>query len=258
MEENNNSNPEPENIENTSDNPEVNSVSSSSDFSSNLDAEQSGLTPDKFAEQQAHYRQMLGDNNTAMFEDPYMYRISFGRRFGGYLIDNFVYTIIFMFILSITGSLDNLLSLDLDVDSNMFSDPDFMSAFVSGITTDITPIIIILTLSFYSLEVIFAQSVGKMILGIKIGSIEPGFASYQQLLLRLIVKCSATILTLFFVITSLTFFETLSSLCSFVIFIGCFFVLGQKRQALHDTVSGTAVYFKDELSQFDSYRSSLQ
>jgi hypothetical protein len=37
---------------------------------------------------------------------------------------------------------------------------------------------------------------------------------------------------------------TLGNLGGLVIFVGCFFVLGMKRQAFHDMIMGTAVYPK--------------
>jgi hypothetical protein len=65
------------------------------------------------------------------------------------------------------------------------------------------------------------------------------------------LKCGNNILTLLFLITALDFLNTISSLWSFVFFVGCFFVLGVKKQALYDTMSNTAVYFKDELQQLN-------
>jgi uncharacterized RDD family membrane protein YckC len=45
------------------------------------------------------------------------------------------------------------------------------------------------------------------------------------------------------------FFNTLSGLLSFVVFLGCFAVLSQRRQALHDVIAGTAVYYDHDIKE---------
>ena len=45
----------------------------------------------------------------------------------------------------------------------------------------------------------------------------------------------------------IAFLSTVGGLLSLVIFIGCFFVLGSQKQAIHDMISKTAVFNKADL-----------
>jgi uncharacterized RDD family membrane protein YckC len=136
--------------------------------------------------------------------------------------------------------------------NTLMMDPEVLERFTENLILSISPFVILLTFIFYSIEIFLAQSVGKIILGIKIGNAVPGRASISQLGLRLMTKCSSYVLLLFFVLTSLSFFSTLSSIASVAIFIGCFFALSGKKQALHDMIAKTAIYYKDELAQFEN------
>ncbi|MBL6869106.1 MAG: RDD family protein, partial [Flavobacteriales bacterium] len=56
-------------------------------------------------------------------------------------------------------------------------------------------------------------------------------ASIDKLLLRALIKITGSFV----------------GIIGFIIFIGCFFVLGEKKQALHDIICKTAVYKKSEI-----------
>ena len=102
--------------------------------------------------------------------------------------------------------------------------------------------------TFYGLiEAFTGASPGKMVLGIKIGLAEGTAAPVSTLLIRYAVKNSGTILQLLGSI-GLAFLIPVAGLASLVIFVGCFFVLGQNKQALHDLVAKTAVYPKEKLA----------
>jgi len=61
---------------------------------------------------------------------------------------------------------------------------------------------------------------------------------------RALLKYSGTILALLAGVTSVAILGTIGSIAGLIIFIGCFFVLGDKRQAIHDLVAKTAVFKK--------------
>jgi len=219
------------------------------DFANELEEQKKSFDAEKFAKQQEQYRQMLPDANPNNLNNPYEWRIGFGRRLGAYLIDVVFYalfTIVALFVTGIAEEIMDMIPAGADTAQIMLDIENF-TAFA---TQRFLPLALTISFVYYSLEIIFGQTVGKMLLGIIIGTEDKKFASYSQLFIRFAIKNASSFLSLLFLLTAISTFETLSSVASFVIFFGCFFVLGLKRQALHDTVAKTAVYFKDELQQF--------
>lgn len=101
----------------------------------------------------------------------------------------------------------------------------------------------IVGLAYWSLEIVQARSVGKMLLGMTIGS-ENGVtpAAPSALGTRYLLKQSPTIMNVIVAILGVSFLSLISTLVGLAFFIGCFFALGAKRQALHDMIAHTAVY----------------
>ena len=99
-------------------------------------------------------------------------------------------------------------------------------------------------LAYWSTEIFRAASPGKMILGLTIGSETGSPATQNQLMTRFALKHSPNLLMLVGgIIPFLGFiFGLLAVLAAIAVFVGCFFALGQSRQALHDTIAHTAVY----------------
>jgi len=225
----------------------------SSDFSNELKSEKDNLDAEKFAQRQEQYKQILQQPEQTNFEDenPYIWRIGFGRRLGAYIIDKVFVCLLFLIVAVLTGVSEKIMDL-FGSDFSLLTDPTKREEIILLMTKSILPLMLAVTFLYYSLEVIFAQSLGKMLLGMQIGDANKKFASYSKLLMRLSLKLSDNILSLLFMVTSLKFLETFSSVCEFVFFVGCFFVLSQKKQGLHDIIAKTAVYFKDELIQLSS------
>lgn len=248
MEENNNSNPINENdIEKT------NSLQDFSNniFSNNIENEKNNFEAEKFVQQQEKYKNIIQPNYVASFEEnPYMWRIGFGRRFGAYMIDNVLFFLLLLITSLVTGVADRMMDM-FGSDMSVFSNPDKIEEITLLITKNFMPLVLAVTFLYYSLEVIFAQSLGKMLLGIQIGTADKKNASYLQLLWRFVLKFSSSVFSLLALVTSLMFLEKVGSILSFIFFIGCFFVLGNKKQSLYDTITKTAVYFKDELQQLN-------
>lgn len=78
---------------------------------------------------------------------------------------------------------------------------------------------------FVLMEVFMGQTPGKMILGIKIKNQDGADAGTWALSIRALVKL-------------------LLSFGFWIFFIGCLFVLGVKKQAIHDMIGKTAVFKK--------------
>ncbi|MDR0926395.1 MAG: RDD family protein [Ignavibacteria bacterium] len=227
-----------------------NNDSEKSEFASELEEQHSSLDANQFAEKQDEYRQILTATNQEVFNDPYVWRIGFGRRLGAYFLDN-LFVVFFLLIAAVaTGLVEEMFAvLPADI-SQMATDMKQINQFSDWVWHRFTPLSIAVTFIYYSMEVIFAQSLGKIVLGIIIGAADKKPATLPQLLVRFATKQSSTIMTLVVLITSVQFINNIASFFNIVIFIGCFFVLGESKTALHDKIAGTAVYFKDELAQF--------
>ena len=222
------------------------------DFSKELEEQKKVLDVEKFTQQQEQYRQMLSDANQNSFtenNDPFVWRVGFLRRLGAYLIDGVFIFLCFTVAMFATGIVNEMLDLLPHDMSPMLLATN--NTFIELIQNRIMMLLYVVSVIYTSMEVIFARTPGKMLLGIIIGTADKKFATTAQLFTRFAIKNSATLLGLLLVLTAISVLGTLSSVASFVVIIGCLFVLGEKRQALHDTVAKTAVYFKDELEQLD-------
>jgi uncharacterized RDD family membrane protein YckC len=226
-------------------------TTSPANFSQELENQQTTQNEENYAQQQEQLRRILTPEEEALMPDRYVWRIGFGRRLGAYIIDA-VFAYIFMIIAALITGIGNELLEAVPVD---VSDPKALMANMEGmqdfILARILPLSLAVTFVYYSLEVIFAQSLGKMLLGIMIGTDDKKFAGIGTLLKRFAVKHINSILSVVFLVTGLGFIDSIASLCAFVIFVGCLFVFGARKQALHDMIAHTAVYFKDELMQLD-------
>ena len=91
------------------------------------------------------------------------------------------------------------------------------------------------------------QTPGKMILGIKIKNQDGSNAGIGPLLIRALVKNINWVMTILLALTSVGILGTIGNYGGLAIFIGCFFVLGAKKQGFHDMITKTCVYSKSEL-----------
>jgi uncharacterized RDD family membrane protein YckC len=100
----------------------------------------------------------------------------------------------------------------------------------------------------YSLiEAFTGASPGKMILGLKVGTDDGRRGSSALYVKRWAIKYSGTVLGLLGAIPGLHILGLLAPAAGIIVFIGCFLVLGDKRQALHDVAAKAAVFRKADL-----------
>jgi uncharacterized RDD family membrane protein YckC len=100
----------------------------------------------------------------------------------------------------------------------------------------------------YSLiEAFTGASPGKMALGLKVGREDGRKAPPAVYAVRWAVKFSGSILGLVGAIPGLYIAGLLAPAAGLVVFAGCFFALGDKRQALHDMAARTAVFRRTDL-----------
>jgi len=161
-------------------------------------------------------------------------RVGFGKRLGSSLLD-FIISLLPGIVLGIyAGATIAAFLLDF------FYDEAQLETIQAGFSGEIAASIIGLVASlagiaftsifFYVLEGFTGQTPGKMILGITVANMNGEKASIDKLLLRAFIKITGSFV----------------GIIGFIIFIGCFFVLGEKKQALHDIICKTAVYNKSD------------
>lgn len=187
-------------------------------------------------------------------------RIGFGRRFGAILIDAIIITLLsgLFYILThdtVENVLAEYLSHQLSEQSQSLSElsdeqVDSIVGFTrSGIVWGFIGGLVFL---FYSLmEIAYAATPGKMMLGIKIANADGTEAPTRRLTTRWFVKSGlSTSLSLLGMLFVSSLLSSLSTVISIVIFFGCFMVLSAHRQALHDWIAQTAVYRREHIQRF--------
>ncbi|MFM8771007.1 MAG: RDD family protein [Candidatus Kapaibacterium sp.] len=180
-------------------------------------------------------------------------RAGFGIRLGALAIDTVIAAVL-------TGALTLLLSpLDLPTPEVLLDAKDslaelFATFNIPGDQEDlITNLMVsssyagaVASVLYMLIEGLTGASIGKRLLKLTVARAD-GTAGTQSLFLsRMFVKNSDRILHLIAILPLFTFLsgavESAGSTIGFVLFIGCFFVLGRNRMALHDMVVKTAVF----------------
>ncbi len=186
-------------------------------------------------------------------------RIGFGRRFGAILIDAIIITLLsgLIYISShdtFENILDAYLSNQLSEQTQSLSElSDEQVDSIMGFTRAgiIWGFIGTLVALFYSLmEIAYAATPGKMMLGIKIANADGTEAQTSRLTTRWFVKSGlSTSLSLLGMLTVSSLLSSLSTVIGIVIGLGCFMVLSATRQALHDRIAQTAVYRREHIQR---------
>jgi len=195
-------------------------------------------------EMQDKYRELVPDYSQP--PHPADFRIGFGRRLGAYLIDFVIYSFLLVTAMSIFGILDDFASL-MTISQDLGGNPEELQIYMKDLYARFYPLVLVIAFAYYSMEIFFAQTVGKMVLGIKIANSDRTQASLGTLIKRFMAKYFNYFLLLLYILTSIEIFSTLQTIFGIVIFIGCFLALSQSRMALHDRIAKTAVFFKDEI-----------
>mgnify|MGYP001177723813 CR=1 FL=1 len=162
-------------------------------------------------------------------------RIGFGKRLGSSVLD-FIISLLPGIILGIyAGAAMAAFLLDF------FYDEAQLETIQAGFSGDIASSLIGLisslagiaftTVFFYAIEGFTGQTPGKMILGITVANMNGEKASVDKLLLRAFIKITGSFVRII----------------GFIVTLGCFLVLGQKKQALHDIICKTAVFNKSDI-----------
>lgn len=175
-------------------------------------------------------------------------RIGFGRRLGAYLIDVVIVIGLGYILASLAGNyLENF------VDFSKFNEQQLdalNSKPIMWTLSVIMPIAAILMGFLYNLiEGFTGYTLGKYALGIQIGNQDGTKATQGKLMIRFAIKNISSIFGLVGLAVMVNMVNTIGSILGFVIIIGCFFVLGESKLALHDMIAKTAVYRRKDLEE---------
>ncbi len=174
-------------------------------------------------------------------------RTGFGPRLGAYLLDLvliIVISVILIFGLGLKGMATGAMAAGTDDAAAMVAGA--ATGFLGSLMASMI-IIYIIAAAWYLLEGLTGFTIGKLIVGIQIGNSDGTKAGIGKLLLRYIIKNIYYLLSFLALLAGISFLRTLGGILALVILIGCFFVLGAKKQAFHDMIAKTAVYKRSEL-----------
>jgi uncharacterized RDD family membrane protein YckC len=185
---------------------------------------------------------IIHQKNMYMYDD----RVGFGRRLGAYLLDIFLIITLGILLSLFTGEFFvNLFFRDqlvaIETTSALFDGMNFDYMLFMTRVYQISAACSLITILLFVMEGIKGQSIGKMILKIQNTNTDGSEANSIKKWLRALLKYGSTILSVFAGLISFPFIGTLGSVWSFVIFIGFFFVFGDKKQAIHDMIAKTIV-----------------
>ena len=177
-------------------------------------------------------------------------RIGFGRRLGAYLLDIVVAGIGGFVIGIFAGAGLTALFFASEMSEGMEEAEALgggVVAFLGGLLGTFAGMMLIF-LVIMLLEAFTGQTIGKMMLGIKNGDEDGALAGSEKLITRAAVKYIGTILALVAGLTGIAMVGTVGQLLGFAVFIGFFFILGDKKQGFHDMIAKTAVFNKSDLA----------
>ena len=97
------------------------------------------------------------------------------------------------------------------------------------------------------IEGFFGASPGKMIMGLQVANADGSKGDINLYMKRWFIKNANAVLVIINLLVANAVLENIASIIGLVIFFGCFAALGDKKQALHDTIANTAVYKRKEL-----------
>ncbi len=177
-------------------------------------------------------------------------RIGFGRRLGAMALDLLFCVVIYLIIFFASGIFESQQLMAERFESEGFNIQLMTQAGYELMEQHMPALIFIqfMFLLYFSLEFIVGSSLGKLILGIQIGTQDAKPASTSQLLIRYLLKYSGIILAIF---TTIYYQSVALSIVYYLVYItlivGCFFTLSKDKLSFHDMAAKTAVYRKNEI-----------
>jgi uncharacterized RDD family membrane protein YckC len=182
-------------------------------------------------------------------------RVGFGKRFGASIIDGIVGSIGGMILGAVFGGL--LVGGAVAAEAGATEGAGALAGFFGALAGAIVGIAFAgVIIAVW--ETCTGAAIGKMALGIKIKSADGSPASFGKRLVRSLFKYNAQVLGVLTVLTGIEVLQSVGNIGGLVMVIGCLFVLGGEKQAVHDKLAGTAVYPKDATSAVDQIQENLE
>ena len=173
-------------------------------------------------------------------------RIGFGKRLGALLLDVVVVCVLALILGSTLGAALGGLGGLVAMGGGEGEAAMAMAAMGGALGTVLGTVFgaVIVWPVYFLIEGFTGYTAGKFMLGIRVASADGAAAPVGRLLGRVALKNIGTLLSLVAAFSGIQAFYYVGNIGALIIFVGCFFVLGVSRQAIHDRIMGTAVYPK--------------
>lgn len=176
-------------------------------------------------------------------------RVGFGPRLGAWLLD-----CVIVIVLAVVGgsTIGGMLGVTggAMLGGAMANQADSLAAgmaAVGGLLGGLVGFLIAaaaIGLLYFLIEGLTGYTLGKLMLGIRVASEDGTAAPIGKLLFRYALKNCNFILSIIGALAGMSALIQIGRLGGLIIFVGCFFTLGMKKQAFHDMLAKTAVYPK--------------
>lgn len=171
-------------------------------------------------------------------------RVGFGTRFGAWILDLIIIGIlVFLLGPAIGGA--------IGAGAGAATGDTAQDAALGGLLGGFAGMMValpVITILYALLEAFTGMTLGKMILGIKVGRETGQEGDLGVYFKRYIIKNIGNIIVMIAGFAAIEALTTIGGLISLVMFLGCFLVLGEAKQALHDKLAKTAIYKRKELA----------
>lgn len=182
-------------------------------------------------------------------------RIGFGPRFWAYLIDCIIITGLSYIIASLTGDwFERFVDFSKITEEQLNAVSSNQMIYTFSIL--LPAAVIFVSFVYNLLEGFTGYTLGKLLLGLQVGNQDGTPAEISTTMLRFALKNISSIIGLFGAVTLIKAINNAGSILGLVIIVGCFIVLGDKKQSIHDMLAKTAVFKKNELSDGSASQSS--
>lgn len=181
--------------------------------------------------------------------NPLEMRVGFGKRFGAYLMDFLIVSIIGGLVTAFmsdtllqfadASSLEQMSKLQESGAGGIASFSMFMMSFGVAAT--------VLGFLYSFVEMLTGASPAKHILGITVANQDGKRGDLKLFATRWAIKSGAALFGIIAFVPALIFFKYVGMVWNVAIFLGCFVVLSEKKMALHDIIAKTAVFHKEDL-----------
>ncbi|WP_299250143.1 RDD family protein [uncultured Cytophaga sp.] len=176
-------------------------------------------------------------------------RVDFGTRLAALLLDVLIIFGISFVAAPIIGGFLGAAVATAGAETMGGTDPAAAAA-VGGFLGSLMALMVVVPtiyVVYYLIEGLTGLTLGKLILGIKVANQDGTAAPVGTLMTRWAVKSSGNILTILGTILGISILGSIGGYVGLIIFVGCFMVLGAKKQAIHDMVAKTAVFKKSDI-----------